>query len=133
MSRGQVAVTLPFATFLNLYLKHVFNVSPFGRGLATAVFGGAGAVGLVIAVRAVTQLTAKYGLKTLPLVNGGMVIHDISDADRPQEVGFFRPPPAEGEATTQLNDLFIDSDRLCYVGDRVGGGLYIAEYTSPVK
>src|SRR5439155_7015398 len=42
--------------------------------------------------------------------NGGMLIHDISDADRPQEVGFFRPPPAEGEATTQLNDLFIDSD-----------------------
>jgi branched-chain amino acid transport system ATP-binding protein len=66
--------TLPFATFLNLYLKHVFDVSPFSRGVATAVFGGAGAVGLVVSVRAVTQLTAKYGLKTLPLVNGGMVI-----------------------------------------------------------
>jgi branched-chain amino acid transport system ATP-binding protein len=66
--------TLPFATFLNLYLKHVFDLSSFNRGLITAVFGGAGALGLLLSTRAVTQLTAKYGLKTLPLVNGGMVV-----------------------------------------------------------
>jgi MFS family permease len=66
--------TLPFATFLNLYLKHVFNLSPFGRGMATAVFGGAGAIGLVYSVRLITKLTAKYGLKALPLVSGGMVV-----------------------------------------------------------
>ena len=65
--------TLPFATFLNLYLKHVFDLSPFGRGVVTAVFGGAGAVGLIVATRAVSKYTAKYGLKALPLVSGGMV------------------------------------------------------------
>jgi hypothetical protein len=62
-----------------------------------------------------------------------MRIHDISNADRPDEIGFFVPPGPEGEPTTQLNDLYVDSDRLCYVGDRVAGGLYIAEYTGPLK
>jgi MFS family permease len=42
--------------------------------VATAVFGGAGAVGLILATKAVTQYTAKYGFKALPLVSGGMVI-----------------------------------------------------------
>src|SRR5439155_1039484 len=64
--------------------------------------------------------------------NGGMLIHDISDPNRPEEVGFFRPPAPEGQDGIQLNDLYIDSDRLCYVGDRIHGGLYIAEYTGPV-
>jgi hypothetical protein len=65
--------------------------------------------------------------------NGGMRIHDISDAARPEECGFFRPPAPEGQPTIQLNDLYVDSDRMCYVGDRVNGGLYIAEYTGPLK
>jgi hypothetical protein len=64
--------------------------------------------------------------------NGGMRITDISDADRPEEVGFFVPPAPEGEAAIQLNDVYVDADRLCYVGDRMSGGLYIAEYTGPV-
>jgi branched-chain amino acid transport system ATP-binding protein len=66
--------TLPFATFLNLYLKHVFDLSSFNRGLVTAVFGAAGAIGLALATRAVTVYMGKYGMKALPLVNGGMVI-----------------------------------------------------------
>jgi MFS family permease len=65
--------TLPFATFLNQYLKHVFHLKPTGRGVVTAVFGGAGAVGLALATRAVGQYTMKYGLKALPIVSGGMV------------------------------------------------------------
>ena len=66
--------TLPFATFLNLYLKHVFHLSSFDRGLVTAVFGAAGAIGLALATRAVTVYMGKYGMKALPLVNGGMVV-----------------------------------------------------------
>ncbi len=62
--------------------------------------------------------------------SGGMAIHDISNADRPELVGFFRPPAPEGQETIQLNDLYIDNDKLCYVGDRHNGGLYIAEYTA---
>jgi MFS family permease len=65
--------TLPFATFLNLYLKHVFHLKPTGRGVVTAVFGGAGAVGLALATRAVGQYTMKYGFKALPIVSGGMI------------------------------------------------------------
>jgi MFS family permease len=65
--------TLPFATFLNIYLKDVFHLSPTGRGFVTAIFGGAGAVGLVLSTRFVGQYTAKYGFKALPLVSGGMV------------------------------------------------------------
>jgi MFS family permease len=66
--------TLPFATFLNLYLKHVFHLHPTQRGLFTAVFGGAGAFGLAMATKAVGTYTMKYGLKALPLVCGGMVV-----------------------------------------------------------
>lgn len=65
--------------------------------------------------------------------NGGMLIHDISDPDRPAEIGFFRTPGGDGEPLSQLNDLYVDSDRLCYVGDREKMGLFIAEYTGPVK
>ena len=66
--------TLPFATFLNLYLKHVFDLSPFARGMATAVFGGAGAIGLALSTRVVNKYMATKGLKALPLVSGGMVV-----------------------------------------------------------
>jgi hypothetical protein len=62
-----------------------------------------------------------------------MLIHDISNADRPQEIGFFRAPGGNGEPLAQLNDLYVDSDRLCYVGDREKQGLFIVEYTGPVK
>jgi len=65
--------------------------------------------------------------------NGGMRIHDISNPDRPEEVGFFRPPAPEGQETIQLNDVYVDRDGLCYVGDRHNGGLYIAEYIGPVS
>jgi MFS family permease len=65
--------TLPFAVFLNQYLDHVFDAAPVSRGFVTAVFGGAGAVGLALATRFVGQYTAKYGFKALPLVSGGMV------------------------------------------------------------
>ncbi|HZT09157.1 MAG TPA: hypothetical protein VFC51_19210 [Chloroflexota bacterium] len=65
--------------------------------------------------------------------NAGVRVHDISDADRPQEIGFFRPPPPEGQRNIQLNDLYVDADGMCYAGDRINGGLYIAQYTGPVK
>jgi MFS family permease len=65
--------TLPFATFLNIYLKDVFHLTGTQRGFVTAIFGGAGAVGLVLSTRFVGQYTAKFGFKALPLVSGGMV------------------------------------------------------------
>ena len=66
--------TLPFATFLNLYLEHVFHLHPTQRGFVTAVFGASGAFGLAMATKAVGTYTMKYGLKALPLVSGGMIV-----------------------------------------------------------
>jgi len=65
--------------------------------------------------------------------NAGVRIHDIANPDRPEEIGFFRPPPPPGGKAIQLNDLYVESDHLCYAGDRMSGGLYIAEYTGPVR
>jgi hypothetical protein len=62
---------------------------------------------------------------------GGMRVTDISDADRPEEVGFFLPPAPPNQPAAQLNDLYVDRNRLCYITDRMTGGLYIAEYTGP--
>lgn len=61
--------------------------------------------------------------------SGGLRITDISDPDRPTEIGHFVPPPAPGKGAPQTNDLFVDADGLIYLTDRVGGGLYVVEYT----
>jgi hypothetical protein len=62
--------------------------------------------------------------------NAGMRATDISNPDRPEEVGFFIPPaPTEKQGATQLNDLYVDANGICYVTDRFNGGLYIVEYT----
>jgi hypothetical protein len=63
--------------------------------------------------------------------NAGLRIFDIRNQYRPEEVGFFIPPPPEGQKAPMFNDLYVDSDGLIYVTDRIGGGLYILEYTGP--
>ena len=61
--------------------------------------------------------------------NGGCRIHDISNADRPEEVGYFVPPTPPGEPAIQINDLFVDENKLIYMTDRRSGGVYVVEYT----
>ncbi len=63
--------------------------------------------------------------------NAGIRIVDISNPFRPEEVGFFIPPAPEGQPAIQINDIFVDKDGLIYITDRIGGGLYILEYTGP--
>ena len=63
--------------------------------------------------------------------NAGLRIVDLRNPYRPEEVGFFIPPPPEGQQAPMFNDLFVDSDGLIYVTDRIKGGLYILEYTGP--
>jgi hypothetical protein len=58
-----------------------------------------------------------------------MRITDISDPDRPIEAGHFLPPPPPGEEAPEINDLFVDADKLIYLTDRRRGGMYIVEYT----
>jgi hypothetical protein len=60
--------------------------------------------------------------------NAGMRVTDISNADRPEEVGYFVPPTPPGEPAPQINDLFVDTDKLVYMTDRRSGGLYIVQY-----
>ena len=61
----------------------------------------------------------------------GLLVFDIRNKFRPEEVGFFTPPPPEGQKAPMFNDLYVDTDGLIYVTDRIKGGLYILEYTGP--
>ena len=63
--------------------------------------------------------------------NAGLRIFDIRNQYRPEEVGFFIPPPPKGQKAPMFNDLYVDADGLIYVTDRITGGLYILEYTGP--
>jgi hypothetical protein len=61
--------------------------------------------------------------------NGGLRATDISNQDRPEEVGYFVPPPVPGQDACQINDVYVDKDKLVYITDRIKGGIYILEYT----
>ena len=63
--------------------------------------------------------------------NAGIRVVDISNAFRPTETGYFIPPAPKGQESIQINDVYVDSDGLIYITDRIGGGLYILEYTGP--
>ncbi len=63
--------------------------------------------------------------------NAGLRIFDVRNQYRPEEVGFFIPPPPEGQKAPMFNDLYVDTDGLIYVTDRIKGGVYILEYTGP--
>ena len=63
--------------------------------------------------------------------NAGLRVFDIRNQYRPVEVGFFVPPPPEGQKAPMFNDLYVDTDGLIYVTDRIKGGLYVLEYTGP--
>jgi hypothetical protein len=60
--------------------------------------------------------------------NAGLRVTDLSDPDRPVEVGYFVPPPPPGRDAPQSNDLYVDTDGLVYMTDRYGGGLHVIEY-----
>jgi len=63
--------------------------------------------------------------------SAGIRIVDISNPFQPVETGFFVPPAPAGQPAIQINDVFVDAEGLIYITDRVGGGLYILEYTGP--
>ena len=63
--------------------------------------------------------------------NAGLRVFDIRNKFRPEEVGFFIPPAPEGQKAPMFNDLYVDTDGLIYVTDRIKGGLYVLEYTGP--
>jgi hypothetical protein len=62
---------------------------------------------------------------------GGMRVYDVSNPFHPEEVAYYVPPPPPGSrgGTIQINDVYVDENRLIYAIDRIVGGLYIMEMT----
>jgi hypothetical protein len=54
-------------------------------------------------------------------------VYDLADPERPLEVASWVGAPAPGQPAAQANDLFVASDGLIYVTDRVGGGVHVLE------
>lgn len=59
--------------------------------------------------------------------NGGIRVHDVSDPFRPEEIAFYVPPPPSEEHGLNINDVYVDENRIVYAIDRWAGGLYILE------
>jgi hypothetical protein len=66
--------------------------------------------------------------------NGGVRMYDISEPADPKEIAAYVPdkPPNSRTTAIQINDVFVDNNGVVYAGDRLGGGLYILEYTGSV-
>lgn len=58
---------------------------------------------------------------------GGLRIVDVADPAKPNEVGFFIPEPAGGQASPQSNDVDVDENGLIYLIDR-NVGLDVLEF-----
>lgn len=68
-------------------------------------------------------------------LNAGLRVYDIADPYRPQEVGYFVPPPPtrmmdarpNAPRVIQSSDLFVEANGLIYMTDQ-NAGLYVLEY-----
>jgi len=62
---------------------------------------------------------------------GGVRVYDVSNPYQPAELGYFIPPAPRGSdiGAAQMNDLFVDENRIIYAIDRHTGGLYVLELT----
>jgi len=61
---------------------------------------------------------------------GGLRIVDVADPTAPQEVGYYIPEPAPGQAGPQSNDVDVDKRGIIYLVDR-GPGFNILEFKRP--
>jgi hypothetical protein len=63
--------------------------------------------------------------------NAGVRVFDTSNPWRPVEVGHYIPEPPAGSpaGAAQMNDVYVDENRVIYAIDRHAGGLYIMELT----
>ncbi len=61
--------------------------------------------------------------------NAGVRVYDTSNPYQVQEVAYFVPgaPKLSPAGAVQLNDVFVDENRIVYTQDRFTGGLYILE------
>lgn len=63
--------------------------------------------------------------------NGGVRVHDVSDPYQPKEVAWYVPaaPLLSRAGSIQINDVYVDENRVVYAVDRIAGGLYTFELT----
>jgi len=62
--------------------------------------------------------------------NGGIRVHDISNPFRPEEIAHYVPEaPSAAQKSIQINDVYVDENRILYGADRFNGGLYVLEMT----
>ncbi|MEE8517774.1 MAG: hypothetical protein V3S98_01450, partial [Dehalococcoidia bacterium] len=72
--------------------------------------------------------------------NAGVRVHDISNPFRPEEIAWFIPEleedpgvqPFYGDHSADgmnINDVYVDENRVVYAVDRARGGLYVLELT----
>ena len=61
--------------------------------------------------------------------NGGVRAYDLSDPFRPEEIAHYVSAAPEGSraGSIQINDVYVDENRLVYAVDRFAGGLYVFE------
>jgi hypothetical protein len=59
--------------------------------------------------------------------SAGVRVYDLADPVHPREVARWVPAAPAGQPVPQSNDLFVDSDCLIWVTDRIGGGLAVLE------
>lgn len=57
--------------------------------------------------------------------NAGLRVYDVSDPQRPAEVGHWVPPAPANQQAPQVNDVFVGADLDIYATDRVNGGVYV--------
>jgi len=63
--------------------------------------------------------------------NGGLRVHDITNPFQPREIAHYVPEPPAGSRvpSVQINDVYVDENRVVYAVDRFAGGLYVLEMT----
>lgn len=63
------------------------------------------------------------------MFNGGVRIYDTKNPYQPQEIGYYVPaaPALSPAGAAQMNDIWVDENRLVYTVDRLAGGIYILE------
>ena len=63
--------------------------------------------------------------------NGGVRAFDLSNPLQPREAGYFVPgvPSLAPKGSAQINDVWVDENRIVYAVDRFTGGLYTLEPT----
>jgi hypothetical protein len=64
--------------------------------------------------------------------SGGLRVIDISNPNKPEEVGHYVPKAEKGDGFAQSNDVFVDHRGLIYLIDR-NSGLNVLRYTGSKK